>query len=249
VLKGRSHKEVAMVAKDRIIFALDVGTIKEAHEWVKLLGTQVGWFKVGLELFSAEGPAVVGIIKESGLRCFLDLKFHDIPNTVYGAVRSATKLRADMMTIHISGGADMIRAALKAAQEEALSCGISTPKIIGVSMLTSLNQEDLGDMGIHRPVKDHVKSMVALACKNSIDGIVCSPADLAFVRAHIPARTTVITPGIRPDWASKGDQKRIASPQAAIRAGADLLVIGRPISQADDPVEAVKRIVGEIDSR
>jgi len=249
MLKKRSHKKVAMVAKDRIIFALDVGTIEEAHTWVELLGTRVGWFKVGLELFSAAGPAVVELIKAAGMKCFLDLKFHDIPNTVYGAVRSAIKMKADMMTIHISGGASMIQAALKAAREESLCCGISTPKIIGVSMLTSLNQEDLSDIGIQKPVKEHVINLITLACENKIDGIVCSPADLAFVRAHIPDHTTVITPGIRPDWAAKGDQKRIASPKAAISAGADLLVIGRPISQAENPVEAVKRIVREIDSQ
>jgi len=237
-----------MAAKDRIIFALDVGTAQQAHAWVSLLTGKVGWFKVGLELFSAVGPAVVQLIKDSGMNCFLDLKFHDIPNTVYGAVRSAVRLKADMMTIHISGGADMIRQALEAAREEAVSCGISTPRIIGVSVLTSLNQEDLSDIGVQTPVKEHVLNLITLACENRIDGIVCSPADLEFVRPSIPEHITVITPGIRPEWASKGDQKRIATPGAAIKAGADLLVIGRPISQAADPVEAVERIVQEIES-
>ncbi|MBN2298504.1 MAG: orotidine-5'-phosphate decarboxylase [Deltaproteobacteria bacterium] len=237
-----------MVAKDRIIFALDVGTVQEAHKWVRLLGERVGWFKVGLELFSSAGPAVVELIKANGMKCFLDLKFHDIPNTVYGAVRSAVKMKADMMTIHISGGAGMIQAALKGAREGALSCGISVPKIIGVSMLTSLNQDDLGDIGIQVPVKEHVLNLITLARENRIDGIVCSPADLEFVRPNIPDHITVITPGIRPDWAAKGDQKRIATPKAAISSGADLLVIGRPISQAENPVEAVERIVREIES-
>jgi len=237
-----------MVAKDRIIFALDVGDIDAARQWVDMLGTKVGWFKVGLELFTAAGPEVVELIKESGLKCFLDLKFHDIPNTVSGAVRSATRMKVDMMTIHISGGRSMIQAARKAAAEEAGAIGIHVPKIIGVSVLTSLNQDDLQEIGIQWPVKEQVLNLITLAGKNMVDGIVCSPADLEYVRPHIPEGTTVITPGIRPGWAATGDQKRIATPKMAIDAGADLLVIGRPISQADNPAEAVDRIVQEIES-
>lgn len=248
MLKTGGNSTAAMAAKDRIIFALDVGDMESARYWVHTLGLKVGWFKVGLELFTSCGPEVVGIIKGSGLKCFLDLKFHDIPATVSGAVRSATRMKVDMMTIHISGGQSMISAARTAAQEEAASCNISTPKIIGVSVLTSLNQDDLNDIGIQRPLKEHATNLIDLACANSIDGIVCSPADLLFLRPHIPKHVTVITPGIRPGWAAKGDQKRIATPKMAIDAGADLLVIGRPISQADNPAEAVDRIVQEIES-
>ncbi len=248
VLTAGGYREVAMVAKDRIIFALDVGDIESARQWVETLGTRVGWFKVGLELFTAAGPAVVKLIKDSGLKCFLDLKFHDIPNTVSGAVRSATRMNVDMMTIHLSGGAGMIQSARAAAAQEALSAGIGIPKIIGVSVLTSLNQEDLHDIGVDRPLKEQVLNLIELARNNTIDGIVCSPTDLEFVRRHIPKQTMVITPGIRPGWASTGDQKRIATPKTAVEAGADLLVIGRPISQADDPAEAVDRIVQEIEA-
>ncbi len=248
MLKTRSNRKITMVAKDRIIFALDVGDMDAARRWVDLLGTKVGWFKVGLELFTAAGPPVVELIKENGLKCFLDLKFHDIPNTASGAVRSATRMKVDMMTIHISGGGGMIQAARRAAAEEAQAMGISVPKIIGVSVLTSLNQDDLGDIGIQLPVKEQVLNLITLAGKSAIDGIVCSPADLTYVRPHIPKSTTVITPGIRPEWAATGDQKRIATPKMAIDAGADLLVIGRPISKADNPAQAVDRIVQEIES-
>jgi orotidine-5'-phosphate decarboxylase len=237
-----------MVAKDRIIFALDVGNIDEAHRWVETLSAKVGWFKVGLELFTAAVPPIVKLIKTSGLKCFLDLKFHDIPNTVSGAVRSAARMHVDMMTIHISGGHGMIQAAKKAADEESSALGISSPKIIGVSVLTSLNQDDLSSIGIQNTLKNHVLNLIGLACENLIDGIVCSPADLDFVRSHIPESTLVITPGIRPSWAATGDQKRISTPKMAVDAGADLLVIGRPISQAQDPALAVDRIVQEIES-
>ncbi len=237
-----------MVAKDRIIFALDVGDMASAQTWIKKLGSHVGWFKVGLELFSAAGPEVVELITSSGIKCFLDLKFHDIPNTVAGAVRSAVRLKAQMMTIHISGGREMIRAALDAAKEESGSLGISRPRIIGVSVLTSLSQEDLPGLGVERSIKDHVSGLVELACGQGIDGIVCSPADLSFVRPRVPRETVIITPGIRPQWSATGDQKRIATPKSAIESGADLMVIGRPISHSADPVDAVERIVREIES-
>jgi orotidine-5'-phosphate decarboxylase len=237
-----------MAAKDRIIFALDVGDMASAKKWVNTLGTSVGWFKVGLELFTAAGPEVVELITSSGIRCFLDLKFHDIPNTVGGAVRSATRLKAEMMTIHISGGSEMIRAAVRGADEESAALGVATPRIIGVSVLTSLSQNDLPSLGVDRPLKEHASGLVAMACKRGIGGIVCSPADLPFLRPLVPKDTLVITPGIRPQWSETGDQKRIATPGSAIASGADLMVIGRPISHAPDPVDAVKKIVEEIEA-
>jgi orotidine-5'-phosphate decarboxylase len=237
-----------MAAKDRIIFALDVGDLASAKGWAKTLGGSVGWFKVGLELFTAAGPEVVELITGSGIRCFLDLKFHDIPNTVAGAVRSATRLKAEMMTIHISGGREMIQAAVKAADDESACLGIARPKLIGVSVLTSLCQDDLPGLGVDKPLKDHVSGLVSLACGQGIGGIVCSPADLPFVRPMVPQGTVIITPGIRPQWSETGDQKRFATPASAISAGADLMVIGRPISHAPDPLDAVKKIVDEIET-
>ena len=237
-----------MAARDRIIFALDVGDLSEARMWVDRIGTRVGWFKVGLELFSAAGPEVVHLITSSGLKCFLDLKFHDIPNTVAGAVRSAVRLRAHMMTVHISGGREMIRAALTAARQESEALKIPRPKIIGVSVLTSLSQDDLSGLGVGRPLREHVGGLVELACEEGIDGIVCSPADLPFVREKVPRTAVIITPGIRPAWSEKGDQKRIATPSSAIQDGAYLMVIGRPISRAQDPAYAIEKIVEEIES-
>ncbi len=222
--------------------------MEAARMWVEKLGRHVGWFKVGLELFTAAGPEVVELITSSGFRCFLDLKFHDIPNTVAGAVRSAVSLKAEMMTVHISGGSEMIRAALRAAEEESRSRGLPRPKIIGVSVLTSLGRDDLPTLGIDRSLQDQVSGLVDLAVGQGIDGIVCSPADLPFVRARVREDTVVITPGVRPQWSEAGDQKRIATPREAIDAGADLMVIGRPISKSPDPVEAVKRIIAEIES-
>jgi len=233
---------------DRIIFALDVSDIRSAHTWAERLSSKVGWFKIGLELFTAVGPDVIMVAKDSGLRCFLDLKFHDIPNTVSGAVRSAVRLGADMMTVHISGGTDMMMAAADAAEEESAKLGLKKPAIVGVSVLTSLDQQDLQDMGIQRTLSDQVANMAGMAAKCRLDGMVCSPADLPAVREVVPKDFKVVTPGIRPAWSVKGDQKRVTSPKTAIEDGADLLVIGRPISGSPDPDEAIERIVSEMDS-
>ncbi|MGC9324961.1 MAG: orotidine-5'-phosphate decarboxylase [Desulfomonilia bacterium] len=234
--------------KDRIIFALDVGDMPSARRWVQKLRTHVGWFKVGMELFTATGPDIISLVKEGGIKCFLDLKFHDIPNTVAGAVRSATRIGADMMTIHISGGKDMITAALDAAIDESKKLGRERPKLAGVSVLTSLNNQDLKEIGIEKQPGEQAMHLAKLASAYTIDGLVCSAADLEQVRKSVPESLTLITPGIRPAWSLPGDQKRISTPKTAIDAGADLLVIGRPISQAPDPVEAVSRIVEEMGS-
>ncbi|MCU0577288.1 MAG: orotidine-5'-phosphate decarboxylase [Desulfobacterota bacterium] len=237
-----------MAQKDRIIFALDVGDRDSAKKWVHLLQGSVGWFKVGLELFTAVGPDIIKLVKDQGIRCFLDLKLHDIPNTVAGAVRSASRTGADMMTIHLSGGREMIAAALLAARNEARARGIDRPKVVGVSVLTSLGAGDLKEVGIDRTPLDQVARLAQFAASCGIDGMVCSAEDLAGIRSTVPPSLMLITPGIRPNWSGKGDQKRIATPASAIRAGADLLVIGRPISEAPDPVDAVNRIVAEMES-
>ncbi|HPI92253.1 MAG TPA: orotidine-5'-phosphate decarboxylase [Deltaproteobacteria bacterium] len=237
-----------MAQNDRIIFALDVGDMDSAKKWVHTLKDSVGWFKVGLELFTATGPDVVRLIKDQGIKCFLDLKLHDIPNTVAGAVRSTIRTGADMMTVHLSGGRAMVEAALKAAEEESRKLGIARPRIVGVSVLTSLGGVDLKEVGIERPPMEQVAYLARFAASCGTDGMVCSAEDLTHIRSSVPASLMLITPGIRPSWSGKGDQKRIATPGAAIKAGADLLVIGRPISEAPDPVEAVSRIVMEMES-
>ena len=235
-----------MALRDRIIFALDVGNITSATVWIHKLGGLVGYFKVGLELFTATGPDVVSRLKNADISCFLDLKFHDIPNTVAGAVRSATRLGVDMMTIHLSGGKAMAEAAMAAAADEADRLGVKRPQIIGVSVLTSLGDGDIKDLGWQTSVKEQVERLLRLASQVGLDGMVCSAADLNSIRHQAPQDFLLITPGIRPLGAASGDQTRIATPGAAMKAGADLLVIGRPISEAPDAREAVEKIVAEM---
>ncbi|MEN6448692.1 MAG: orotidine-5'-phosphate decarboxylase [Syntrophaceae bacterium] len=237
-----------MAQYDRIIFALDVGDMDQARGWVLKLKGRVGWFKVGLELFTAAGPDIVRLVKDNGIKCFLDLKFHDIPNTVAGAVRSAVRTGADMMTIHLSGGRAMLGAAREASLKEAERLGINRPKIVGVSVLTSLGGEDLKEIGIDRSPAEQVAHLAQFASSCGLDGMVCSADDLIHVRRQVPASLMLITPGIRPGWSQKGDQKRIATPSSALKAGADLLVIGRPISDSPDPIVAVQKIVDEMET-
>ena len=237
-----------MAQHDRIIFALDVGDMDSAKDWVRKLKGRVGWFKVGLELFTAVGPDIVRLVKDNDIKCFLDLKFHDIPNTVAGAVRSAVKTGADMMTIHLSGGRAMITAAREAAREASNRLGTVKPKIVGVSVLTSLGSDDLKEIGVGNNPTDQVAHLARLASSCNIDGMVCSAEDLPHVRKKVPESLMLITPGIRPGGSQKGDQKRIATPSFALKSGADLLVIGRPISEASDPIMAVQQIVEEMES-
>ena len=235
-----------MVARDRIIFALDVDSLASAKAWADRLKGHVGYFKIGLELFTAEGPEVVRYVKSQGIKCFLDLKLHDIPYTVSGAVKSGVRLGVDIMTVHLLGGKAMITAASRTAKKEAALLGITPPKIVGVTVLTSLSQDDLIEVGIEKSLKDEVVLLAKIASECSLDVIVCSPVDIESVRPHLPKDFLVITPGIRPVGAAKGDQERIATPRGAIAAGADLLVIGRPIKDAKDPIDAARKIAEEI---
>jgi len=237
-----------MAAKDKIIFALDVANTDEAAKWVSVLKGRVGFFKIGLELFTATGPDIVGLVKEAGIKVFLDLKFHDIPNTVAGAVRSAVRLGVDMMTLHLSGGKAMIAAGVEAAREESANLGITRPKIIGVSVLTSLGDSDMKELGFRANAVEQVMSLLDVALKSGADGMVCSAADLDRIKPLALKGFTIITPGIRPAGVDKGDQSRIATPASAIKAGSSLLVIGRPISAAADPVKAVELIATEIET-
>jgi orotidine-5'-phosphate decarboxylase len=237
-----------MAAKDKIIFALDVANKDEAEKWIKVLKGRVGFFKIGLELFTAAGPDIVSLVKESGIKVFLDLKFHDIPNTVAGAVRSASRLGVDMMTLHLSGGIAMVAAGVDAAREESANLGIKRPKIIGVSVLTSLGDSDMKELGIRSNAAEQVQTLLSVALKSGAEGMVCSPADLGRIKPLAPKGFTIITPGVRPAGADKGDQSRVATPASAIKAGSSLLVIGRPISSAADPVKAVELIASEIET-
>ena len=226
-----------------LIVALDVQTRQEAVEKVKLIGAPVDFYKIGLELFTAEGPDVVKAVKDLGKKVFLDLKFHDIPNTVAKAVKSGGKLGVDLMTIHSVGGKAMIRAAHEAAAEY----GANAPKILAVTVLTSLDQTDLADIGIQgRTPADQVLAMAKFATGNGADGLVCSAFDVGGLSPQLPVGTLFVTPGVRPAGAAVGDQKRIATPATAVRGGATHLVVGRPIMAAPDPAAAARAIRAEM---
>ncbi|MGH6931157.1 MAG: orotidine-5'-phosphate decarboxylase, partial [Dongiaceae bacterium] len=216
----------------RILVALDTtdvaAAMAQAHA-VRGLATGV---KLGLEFFNANGPAGVRQVAAAGEPVFLDLKFHDIPNTVAGAVRAVVPLRPFMLTIHVAGGAAMLRAAVEATAAAASELGQVRPKIIGVTVLTSLNDDDLTAVGQRRPAGEQSRRLAALAQECGLDGVVCSPHEIAALRVDSGAGFTLVVPGIRPSWAAAGDQKRVMTPGEAARLGADFLVIGRPITGA-----------------
>ena len=226
-----------------LIVALDVNSRQEAVEKVKAIGDPVGFYKIGLELFTAEGPDVVKAVKDLGKKIFLDLKFHDIPRTVERAVKSGGKLGVALMTIHSVGGKAMIRAAADAAAE----FGESGPKIHAVTVLTSLDQADLADVGIAgRTPAEQVAAMARFATENGAHGLVCSPKEVGALSKALKAGTLFVTPGVRPAGAAVGDQKRVATPAEAVRDGATHLVVGRPILAAEDPVAAARAIRAEM---
>lgn len=226
-----------------LIVALDVNNREEAVQKVKAIGDTVDFYKIGLELFTAEGPDVVKAVKDLGKRVFLDLKFHDIPRTVERSVRSGGKLGVDLMTIHSVGGKAMIKAAADAAAE----FGSNGPKILAVTVLTSLDQSDLEDVGIKgRTPAEQVEAMARFAIENGANGLVCSPKEVGNLSKILKPGTLFITPGVRPAGAAVGDQKRVATPADAVRDGSTHLVVGRPILAAEDPVAAAKAIRAEM---
>ena len=228
-----------------VIVALDVPTIQQATALIDCIGNQASAFKVGMELFTAAGPEIIRRIRNRGASVFLDLKYHDIPNTAAGAVRAAVRLNEQMLTIHLAGGRDMIRAAQTAAQEEAASLGIQPPWLLGVSVLTSMNQDDLQQIGIRSPVADQVQRLVSLGIKAGLRGFVCSPQEIIRLRQTLPADAKLVTPGIRAT-AAQDDQKRTMTPAEALQVGADRLVIGRPICAASNPAKALENILATI---
>ncbi|SMH56954.1 orotidine-5'-phosphate decarboxylase [Azospirillum agricola] len=228
----------------RIFCAVDTTEIDSARRIAAQVNGSVGGIKLGLEFFIAQGPAGVrAVIGEDGPPLFLDLKLHDIPNTVASGIRSALPLKPAFMTIHTSGGGAMMRAAAEAAA----TGGAQRPKILAVTVLTSLDEGDLETVGQATPVTDQVKRLALLAKESGIDGVVCSPAEVALLRAACGPDFILMVPGIRPVWAASNDQKRFMTPAEAVAAGADHLVIGRPITGDADPAAAARRIVSEIE--
>ncbi|MGA2281775.1 MAG: orotidine-5'-phosphate decarboxylase [Verrucomicrobiota bacterium] len=229
--------------RNPIIAALDVPTAEAALKLAGQIAPAVGAFKIGGELFTAAGPDIVRQIRDTGAAVFLDLKFHDIPNTVAKAVASATRLDVQMLTIHTSGGLEMMRAAEKSAQDRAKSLGFQPPLVLGVTVLTSSNDGTLAETGCEPDVVAQVERLARLAVKAGLRGLVCSPLEIVALRKILPADVQLVTPGIRTGAEKADDQKRTLTPREAIQAGANWLVIGRPIVAAENPRAAAEKIL------
>lgn len=230
---------------ESLLVALDVDTPAEARALADRLRGVVGGFKIGSRLFTSHGPAFVEELVGRGDRVFLDLKFHDIPNTVAGAVGAAARLGVWMVNVHASGGLDMMRAARTAADEESARVNLSPPLVIAVTVLTSMNDAMLDAIGVHATPLAHVERLAVLAQTAALDGVVASPMEIQAIRARCGDKFVVVTPGIRGSDDAKGDQSRTASAAGALAAGASHLVVGRPIIAAADPRAAAQRLVEE----
>jgi len=231
-------------ARSKIIFALDVDTFDAARDWVTTLSGRVGMFKVGKQLFTAYGPDIVRMIENCGAEVFLDLKYHDIPNTVAMASREAARLKVKLFNLHALGGYEMMARTMEMMDRE--FPGANRPSVLAVTILTSSTEETLRDVGIEQPVAELVPRLALLAKRAGLDGVVASPHEVAQIRQACGNNFLIVTPGVRPTFASTDDQKRIMTPAEAVQTGADYLVIGRPISAAADPLQAVEAIVDEI---
>jgi orotidine-5'-phosphate decarboxylase len=234
--------------KDRLIVALDVETLTEAERLVDRLQGLVTRFKIGSQLFTAAGPAAVECVQKRGAEVFLDLKFHDIPNTVAAAAREAARLGVLMFNVHASGGRAMMTAAATGAAA-ARNLGVRRPIVLAVTVLTSLDRAALGrELGVAASVEGHVLHLAGMAAEAGLDGCVASPNEIGALRTNRGPAWVIVTPGVRPAGSAAGDQSRIATPRAAVQAGAHYLVVGRPIAAATDPVAAAAAILEEMES-
>ncbi|ABO50214.1 orotidine-5'-phosphate decarboxylase [Desulforamulus reducens MI-1] len=240
-----NHKE--QTAREKLIVALDVDTAEEAVTLTKKLTPYAAFFKVGMQLFYSHGPEIIRIIKDQGAKVFLDLKLHDIPNTVGQAARVLAGLGADIINVHAAGGVDMMQAAANAVRQRAYSLGIPAPMIISVTVLTSIDQRIFEqELGMPGTIQDKVKKWAVMTQKAGLDGVVASPREIQIIREACGTAFKIITPGIRPSWSVSGDQKRIMTPAKAIQQGTSYLVVGRPITGDKDPAAAAQRILSEI---
>ena len=230
-------------ARDKIIFALDVNGLADIDRWAAQLAGHVGMFKVGKELFTSCGPEAVRTVQRHGGRVFLDLKYHDIPNTVAKAMVEAARLGVQLANLHALGGEEMMATAADAVRKE---FGSDRPRLLAVTILTSSTVDTLRQVGIERPVEEMVVRLARLAKDSGMDGVVASPLEIGPIRAACGPDFLIVTPGVRPSFSSLDDQKRVMTPAEAVASGADYLVIGRPIAKAGDPVAAARMIVDEI---
>ena len=228
-------------ARERLIVALDVSSASAAHKIVAAVGDSARYYKVGLQLYTAEGPQFVRDLVAAGRQVFLDLKLHDIPNTVASAVKEAAKLGVSMLTVHASGGGKMLHAAVEVARNTNAS-----PMILGVTVLTSLDARDLEHAGVRGTVVDQVSRLAALAISNGCHGVVASAQEAGTLRAELGDDFLIVTPGVRPPGSGHGDQARVVTPAEAIASGASYIVVGRPITEATDPGAEAREILGQI---
>ncbi len=230
--------------RERLIVALDVSSAKDAQKIVFSLGDAVQLYKVGMQLYTAEGPQMVRNLVASGRKVFLDLKYHDIPNTVAAAVREAAQLGVTMLTVHASGGTKMLHAAVEAAREKD-----SGPQVLAVTVLTSMDDQDLNETGVQGSVEDQVVWLASLALDSGCAGVVSSPREVKTLRAKLGSNFLAVTPGVRPGGAAHGDQARVATPAEAIAAGATHIVVGRPITAAANPSAEAVKILQELETQ
>ena len=223
---------------DRVIVALDVPSAPEAQNLVRELSGAISFFKIGLQLYTACGPEIVRAVRDSGARVFLDLKLHDIPNTVAKAVAAASDLGVEMLTLHLSGGRQMLAAAATASPPDML--------LLGVTVLTSSNEETLRETGVSATVEEQAVRLAQLAAESGIGGLIASPHELGALRAVVGHNIKIITPGVRPTWSAADDQKRFTTPREALDRGADFIVVGRPITAHSNPAAAAQRLISEL---
>jgi orotidine-5'-phosphate decarboxylase len=241
---------MAITAKDRLALALDVDNDREALAIVAELKDSVGLFKVGLQLFTAYGPDIVRRITGMGGRVFLDLKYHDIPNTVAKASAEAVKLGVSIFNVHSLGGLDMMKAAAESAKETAEKLNLPLPVLLAVTILTSMDEKSMRkELKITRSLRREVAHLARLAQRAGMHGVVASPQEIKTLRRAVRGEFIILTPGVRPEWADKDDQQRIMTPGEAVKAGADYIVVGRPVLKASDRRAAVEKILEEITMR
>lgn len=236
-----------MRPRDRIIIALDVGDAESCKNLLDILCPTIKMFKVGSQLFTAAGQEIINAIKRKSASVFLDLKFYDIPGTAAKAAASATNLGVGMFNMHALGGLEMMRKAAESSKKVSERLNIKHPLLLGVTVLTSMDKKDLEGLGIDREPGDLAIFLAELAKKAGLDGVVASAEEIRPIKKRLGEDFVVVVPGIRPAWAGKDDQKRTATPREALERGADYIVIGRPVIEAEDPKAAVERIIGEIE--